>query len=112
MAPKRSRRARRPTEFYQPGLDYVNYTDVGEQSSYEEAIVVPDADTWLQAMQSKMDSITDNKTWEFVKLLAGRNLLPCKWVFRYKYVSDLVKPKYKARLVMKGFKQEHGVDYD
>ena len=37
---------------------------------------------------------------------------PCKWVFRYKYVSDSNKPKYKVRLIAKGFKQEHGVDYD
>ena len=47
-----------------------------------------------------------------VKLLAGRKSLPCKWVFRCKYVSDSEKPKYEARLVEKGFKQEHGVDYD
>ena len=38
--------------------------------------------------------------------------MPCKWVFRYKYVSNSEKPKYKARLIAKGFKQEHGVDYD
>ena len=59
-----------------------------------------------------MDSIHQNQTWELVELLPGRNPLPYKWVFRYKYVSDLNTPKYKARLVAKGFKQEHGVDYD
>ena len=42
----------------------------------------------------------------------NRKPLPCKWVFRYKYVSDSEKPKYKAWLVAKGFKQEYGVDYD
>ena len=30
----------------------------------------------------------------------------------YKYVSGSDKPKYKARLIAKGFRQEHGVDYD
>ena len=35
-----------------------------------------------------------------------------KMGFRYKYVVDSEKPKYKAWLVAKGFKQEHGVDYD
>ena len=111
-APRRSGRARRQTEFYQPGLDYVNYTDAGEPSTYDEAMAAPDAETWLQAMKSEMDSIHQNQTWELVELLARRKPLPCKWVFRYKYVSDSEKPKYKARLVAKGFKQEYGVDYD
>ena len=35
-----------------------------------------------------------------------------KMGFRYKYVVDSEKPKYKAWLVAKGLKQEHGVDYD
>ena len=63
-------------------------------------------------MKSEMDSIHQNQTWELVELPAGRKPLPCKWVFRYKYVTDSNKAKYKARLVEKGFKQEHGVDYD
>ena len=38
--------------------------------------------------------------------------MPYKWVFRYKYVSDSRKPKYKGSLVTKGFKQEQDIDYD
>ena len=63
-------------------------------------------------MKSEMDSIYANDTWELVPLPANKKALPCKWVFRYKYVSGTDKPKYKARLVAKGFKQEQGVDYD
>ena len=33
-AHRRSRRPQRPTEFYQPGFDYVNYKDAGKPSSY------------------------------------------------------------------------------
>ena len=112
MALRRFGRVQRPTKFYQPGLDYINYTDASESSTYNEAMVAPDSDTWLQAMRSEMDSIHENHTWELVELPAGRKPLPCKWVFRYKYVSDSEKSKYKARLITKGFKQEHGVDYD
>ena len=53
-----------------------------------------------------MDSIHQNQTWEVVELPTGTESLPCKWVFRYTYVSNSNKPKYKA-----WFKQEHGVDY-
>ena len=59
-----------------------------------------------------MDSTHQNQTWELVELLTGRKPLRSKWVFRYKYVSDSEKPKYKARLVTKGLKPKNGVDYD
>ena len=100
------------TKFYQPDLNYVNYTDAGEPSAYEEAIVARDAEPWLLAMKSEMDSIHQNQTWELVELPVGRKPLPCKWVLWYKYVSDSGKPKNKVQLVVKGFKQAHGVDYD
>ena len=103
-APRRSGWDQRPNEFYQQGLDYINYTDEGEPSTFEEVIAARDADTWLQAMRSGMDLIHQNDTWELVKLPVGRKPPPYKWVFRYKYVSNSEKPKYKARLVAKGFK--------
>ena len=63
-------------------------------------------------MKSEMDSIHQKQTWELVKLPFGRKPLPYKWVFIYKYVLDSEKWKYKAQIVAKGFKQEHGVDYN
>ena len=63
-------------------------------------------------MESEMDSIEKNQTWELVQLPKGKNALPCKWVYKLKVTSDNAKPKYKARLVAKGFKHEKGVDFD
>ena len=63
-------------------------------------------------MDSKIDSIQNNQTWELVPLPKGKNSFPCKWVYKLKVTSDNAKPKYKARLVAKGFKQEKGVDFD
>ena len=62
-------------------------------------------------MESEMDSIEKNQTWELVQLPKGKNALSCKWVYKLKVTSDNAKPKYKARLVAKGFKQEKGVDF-
>jgi hypothetical protein len=38
--------------------------------------------------------------------------ISCKWVFKKKTDKDVNIHIYKARLVEKGFKQIHGVDYD
>jgi hypothetical protein len=36
----------------------------------------------------------------------------CQWVFKKKTDTDRNVHIYKARLVVKGFKQIHGIDYD
>ena len=63
-------------------------------------------------MESQMDSIEKNQTWELVPLPQGKHALPCKRVYKLKVTSDNAKPKYKAQLVAKGLKQEKGVDFD
>jgi hypothetical protein len=42
---------------------------------------------------------------------AGRKLVDSKWVFKLKRDSDGNIARYKARVVARGFTQEHGVDY-
>ena len=48
--------------------------DVGEPSSYEDATTSPDVDTWLLDMQSEMNSIKENNTWDLVELPTGMGL--------------------------------------
>jgi hypothetical protein len=42
----------------------------------------------------------------------GVRPIGCKWVFKKKTVKDGNVHIYKTRLVVKGFKQIHGIDYD
>jgi ATP-binding cassette subfamily B (MDR/TAP) protein 1 len=63
-------------------------------------------------MESETNSIRANGTWDLVELPRNRKAVSCKWVFRLKQVSDSSDPKYKARIVAKGFRQEYGVDFD
>ena len=37
--------------------------------------------------------------------------LGCKWIFKKKMKSDGTIDKYKARLVIKGYRQREGLDY-
>ncbi|MCO5566528.1 hypothetical protein L7F22_020205 [Adiantum nelumboides] len=71
-----------------------------------------DSVKWEQAMQLEYNLIVANETWDLVELPLGKNALPCKWVYKKKYTSKDLEPKYKARLVAKGFKQQKGVDFD
>jgi len=42
----------------------------------------------------------------------GANVVTAKWIFKHKYHSDGSLARHKARWVVRGFSQQHGIDYD
>ena len=52
-----------------------------------------------------------NHTWELVDLPPSAKTIGCKWIFKRKLKQDGSIKKYKARLVVKDFKQRKNVDY-
>ena len=66
---------------------------------------------WKEAIKSEIDSILQNHTWELVDLPSGSKPLGYKWIFKRKMKTDGTIDKYKARLVIKGYKQKKGLDY-
>ncbi|KAH7864181.1 hypothetical protein Vadar_026696 [Vaccinium darrowii] len=50
-------------------------------------------------------------TWELVDLPPGSKPLGYKWIFKRKMKADGSIDKYKARLVIKGYRQKEGLDY-
>ena len=83
-----------------------------EPTSYKQALRSPDAKHWQAAIDSEYESLMTRKTWKLVPRPAGRKLVDSKWVFKLKRNPDGSIARYKARLVARGFTQEHGVDYD
>ena len=73
-----------------------------------EALAYPG---WLSAMIEEMDVLTDNGTWDIVRLLGGKKVIDCRWVFTMKVNFDGSIARLKARLVAKGHAQTYGVDY-
>ena len=66
---------------------------------------------WEEGMKEEMDSLVNNHTWDLVQFPAGKRALHNKWVYRLKK-EDGGKKRYKARLVVKGFAQKKGIDFD
>ncbi|KAK8619691.1 hypothetical protein V6N13_135973 [Hibiscus sabdariffa] len=112
---RRSTRERHEPERY--GFLVTTHGDVilvdqDEPKTYQEAVASPDFEKWLEAMRSEMDSMSENQVWTLVEPPEGIKPIGCKWVFKKKTDMDGNVQTYKGRLVAKGFRQIHGIDYD
>lgn len=83
--------------------------EIEEPSCFREAAESQD---WIDAMDKEMQSIEKNKTWEPVKPPARKKPIGLNWVFKLKRNSKGEVIKHKARLVVKGYVQKHGVDFE
>ncbi|GMI75369.1 cysteine-rich RLK (RECEPTOR-like protein kinase) 8 [Hibiscus trionum] len=63
-------------------------------------------------MEEKINAIEKNKTWQLSTLLEGYKPISVKWIFKTKKSATGEVERYKARLVVKGYTQKQGVDYD
>ena len=70
-----------------------------------------EAPYWNEAINNEVESILQNHTWELVDLPPGSKPLGYKWIFKKKMKADGSIDKYKAILVIKGYKQKEGLDY-
>ena len=106
--PRHSKRQRTSTSF---GPDFLTYLLENEPRTFKEAVTSPEAPFWKEAINSEVESILSNHTWKLVDLPPGNKPLQCKWIFKRKMKADGDIDKYKARLVVKGYKQREGLDY-
>jgi hypothetical protein len=69
------------------------------------------SEKWRTTMDVKMEAIKRNGTWELMELPPGGKKVGVKWVYKTKLNEHGAVDKYKARLVVKGYSQQYGVDY-
>ena len=63
-------------------------------------------------MQQDMESLHENHIYELTELPKEKKALRNKWVYKLKPGDGGNPPRYKARIVVKGFQQKKGVDFD
>ncbi|KAL9261973.1 Retrovirus-related Pol polyprotein from transposon TNT 1-94-like protein [Drosera capensis] len=81
---------------------------VEEPISFKEAIMSPNSQKWLIAMNEEMESLHRNQTWDLVKLPKGN-----KTVYKKKEgIPGVEDERFKACLVAKGFSQKKGIEYN
>ena len=89
--------------------------DVHTPQSYYEAVNGPDAAHWIKAIEEELASLRKRGTWKAVPVAsipAQARRIKTKWVFKLKLDTQGRIVCYKARLVVCGYAQKFGRDYD
>ena len=73
----------------------------------KQAVKNPDKKKWMEVCKREYDALVTTNIFEQVKLPSDKKAIPTRWVFTVKD-NDL----YKARIVVQGFRQKEGIDYD
>ena len=88
--------------------EYCQHQGINVPASYKQALRSAEWSHWQEAIDTEYKSLQERQTWTLVVKPAGRKIIDSKWVFKIKRNSDGTIARYKARLVARGFTQEHG----
>ncbi|GAU26253.1 hypothetical protein TSUD_224440 [Trifolium subterraneum] len=90
-------------------LVHLAFNAEAEPVNFEDAVK---DEKWLNAMNEEIESIERNNTWELVDLPHGKKAIGVKWVYKVKLNPKGEITRHKARLVVKGFLQKEGIDFN
>lgn len=82
-----------------------------EPRTFSEAMNSSESLQWREAAQEEYNSLMENNTWILEAAPPGRTPIEGKWIFRRKVGPEGYVDRYKARFVVRGFKQVAGIDY-
>ncbi|GJT98687.1 retrotransposon protein, putative, ty1-copia subclass [Tanacetum coccineum] len=71
-------------EINEPQSDIIPIRDLGEPANYKAALLDPEFDKWLNAMNVEMQSMKDNEVWDLVDLPPNGKTVGSKWLFKKK----------------------------
>lgn len=102
------------TLFINEAFTGLSATGVVIPQSYSEAKSLPEWPYWSEAINDEISSLLSNEVYhEINRKDAGRRPLTTKWIFSLKTnPDDDTIERFKARIVIRGFEQKEGIDYD
>lgn len=87
------------------------FSSCNDPITFKEAMTCKNADDWKAAMDDEMLSLQKNETWKLVDLPRDKNPINNAWIYKTKYKANGEIDRFKARLVIKGCAQVHGIDF-
>eukprot|EP00253_Pinus_taeda_P030370 PITA_30370 len=108
---ERGKKFRNLSDIYDEGMNslFALFCHVDDPIHFEDAIKDK---KWIEVMDEEMNAIERNKTWDLVELPKGKEVIGVKWVYKTKSNAEGKIERHKARLVVKGYKQKYGRDYE
>lgn len=84
----------------------------GEPSTFQEVVSCSNDSLWMATMQEEMEALHKNKTWDLVVIPEVQKAIGNKWVYKIKCDANDQVERYHARLVVKGYAQKEGIDFN
>lgn len=102
----------RPRKVYQKTLNYDEESACMGEVRVEDALNGDDTNEWKIAIKEEFEAMLNNKTWNIVTKPNNREVIGSRIILKNKYDESGKINKRKARLVIKGYSQRPGLDYN
>ncbi|GJV69391.1 zinc finger, CCHC-type containing protein [Tanacetum coccineum] len=93
------------------GIDCIFVGYAKHSKAYSDDVPSEIPEPRKEVIDDEIVSIMENNTWVLSDLPPGCKPLGYKWIFKRKMKVDGTIDKFKARLVIQGFRQKEGIDY-
>ncbi|GKD02850.1 retrovirus-related pol polyprotein from transposon TNT 1-94 [Tanacetum coccineum] len=68
--------------------------------------------SWIESMQDELHQFKRLDVWELVPRPNGNNIIAFKWLWKNKNDAENIVIQNKSLFVVKGYKQEEGIDFE